>query len=43
MISLTDRENPHQLAELGIINEGDKKRQFIHYQDPAVSIESVYE
>lgn len=43
MLQLTDTEKPEQLAELGLINEGDKKKQFMHYQEPSVPIESIYE
>lgn len=31
MITITDKEEPLKLASLGLINEGDKRRQFIHY------------
>jgi hypothetical protein len=31
MMQITDSENPIQLAELGLINEGDDKKTFFHY------------
>jgi hypothetical protein len=42
MVDVADEQNPMKLAELGLINEIHKSR-FMHYQDPAVPIEGVYE
>lgn len=43
MLPLTDSQDPIKLAELGLINEGDKQTRFMHFQEPAVPIESIYE
>ena len=43
MVSITDSENPIKLAEYGLINEGDNAKSFMHFQDPSVQLESIYE
>jgi hypothetical protein len=43
MLQLADSEEPQKLAELGLVNEGDSKKQFMHFQEPSVPIESIYD
>jgi hypothetical protein len=42
LLTLNDSEDPELLAELGLINEGDKRKQFFHFQDPYTQIEEVH-
>ena len=43
MINVANSENPLKLAELGLINEGDQTKKFIHFQESSVPIENIYE
>ena len=42
LVQLADSEEPFKLAELGLVNEGDKQKRFMHYQEPHVPLESIY-
>jgi hypothetical protein len=43
LLGLTDSEDPIKLAELGLINEDQTQRRFIHFQEPHVPLESIYQ
>jgi hypothetical protein len=43
LLGLTDGEDPIKLAELGLINEDQKYKRFVHFQEPHVPLESIYQ
>lgn len=43
LINYHDSEDPKALAEIGLFNYSDCKRQLSHFQEPGLSLENIYE